>query len=170
MGGQKKKKKKGKLEELELMRPAGLKAFEAREENRSGIYSYEQRSPELPDQYRKILKNNSGAEKFFDAQPPSYLKAANWWVQSAKREETRLKRLNKLIQHSERGEKDSAVYPSEEIKVSTAEDSKARQDFINGFLAAGKINGRPVDILSFGVDGFLLTDDYAGVVYYVHEK
>jgi glucose/arabinose dehydrogenase len=44
------------------------------------------------------------------------------------------------------------------------------EDFINGFLAAGKINGRPVDILSFGVDGFLLTDDAAGVVYYVHEK
>ena len=44
------------------------------------------------------------------------------------------------------------------------------EDFINGFLAAGKINGRPVDILKFGVDGFLLTDDSAGVVYYVYEK
>jgi glucose/arabinose dehydrogenase len=44
------------------------------------------------------------------------------------------------------------------------------EDFIDGFLVAGKINGRPVDILSFGVDGFLLTDDYAGVVYYVYEK
>jgi glucose/arabinose dehydrogenase len=44
------------------------------------------------------------------------------------------------------------------------------EDFINGFLAAGKINGRPVDVLSFGVDGFLLTDDSAGVVYYVSEK
>ncbi len=44
------------------------------------------------------------------------------------------------------------------------------EDFINGFLAAGKINGRPVDVLSFGVDGFLLTDDSAGVVYYVFEK
>jgi glucose/arabinose dehydrogenase len=44
------------------------------------------------------------------------------------------------------------------------------EDFIDGFFAAGKINGRPVDILSFGVDGFLLTDDYAGVVYYVYEK
>jgi glucose/arabinose dehydrogenase len=44
------------------------------------------------------------------------------------------------------------------------------EDFIDGFLTAGKINGRPVDILSFGVDGFLLTDDYAGVIYYVYEK
>jgi len=44
------------------------------------------------------------------------------------------------------------------------------EDFITGFLAAGKVNGRPVDILSFGIDGFLLTDDYAGVVYYVYQK
>ena len=44
------------------------------------------------------------------------------------------------------------------------------EDFINGFLSAGKINGRPVDILKFGIDGFLLTDDRAGVVYYVYEK
>lgn len=44
------------------------------------------------------------------------------------------------------------------------------EDFIDGFLAAGKIYGRPVDIMSFGIDGFLLTDDYAGVVYYVYEK
>ena len=44
------------------------------------------------------------------------------------------------------------------------------EDFINGFLAAGKINGRPVDVLSFAVDGFLLTDDSAGVIYYVYEK
>lgn len=44
------------------------------------------------------------------------------------------------------------------------------EDFINGFLVAGKVNGRPVDIMSFGVNSFLLTDDYAGVVYYVYEK
>lgn len=44
------------------------------------------------------------------------------------------------------------------------------EDFIDGFLAGGKINGRPVDILKFGIDGFLLTDDRAGVVYYVYEK
>jgi glucose/arabinose dehydrogenase len=46
----------------------------------------------------------------------------------------------------------------------------APEDFVNGFLSAGKVNGRPVDILSFGVNGFLLTDDSAGVVYYVYEK
>jgi glucose/arabinose dehydrogenase len=44
------------------------------------------------------------------------------------------------------------------------------EDIINGFFVAGKINGRPVDVMSFGIDGFLLTDDYAGVIYYVYQK
>lgn len=44
------------------------------------------------------------------------------------------------------------------------------EDFINGFLQGKKINGRPVDILNLGNDAFLLTDDYAGVVYYVFKK
>ena len=44
------------------------------------------------------------------------------------------------------------------------------KDFINGFLQKGQVYGRPVDILSFGTDAFLLTDDYAGVVYYVYKK
>jgi uncharacterized protein YdeI (YjbR/CyaY-like superfamily) len=99
-----------------LMQPAGLKAFEAREENRSGIYSYEQRSPELPDQYRKILKQNPRACKFFDAQPASYRKAANWWVVSAKQEETRLRRLDKLIQHSAAEERIPQFIAPQKIK------------------------------------------------------
>ena len=82
-----------------LMMPAGLKAFEAREENRSGIYSYEQRSAELPDPYRRLLKKNKAAWNLFEAQTPSYRKTANWWVLSAKKQETRLKRLNKLIDY-----------------------------------------------------------------------
>jgi glucose/arabinose dehydrogenase len=44
------------------------------------------------------------------------------------------------------------------------------EDFITGFLNGNKVNGRPVDILSFGSNAFLLTDDYAGVVYYVYKK
>ena len=85
------------------MMPEGLKAFEARKENRSGIYSYEQRSPQLPDQYRRLLRKNKAAWKFFEARPPSYRKAANWWVLSAKKEETRLKRFNKLVDDSAEG-------------------------------------------------------------------
>jgi uncharacterized protein YdeI (YjbR/CyaY-like superfamily) len=85
------------------MQPAGIKAYEARKENRSGIYSYEQRSPELVEPYLGKLKRNKPAWKFFQMQPPSYRKVMNWWVVSAKREETRLKRLEKLIEESAQG-------------------------------------------------------------------
>jgi uncharacterized protein YdeI (YjbR/CyaY-like superfamily) len=98
-------KRAQELLEQGQMQPAGLKAFAARQDNRSGIYSYEQRSPELAAQYEKKLKKNLAAWKFFQAQPPSYRKAANWYVLSAKKEETRLKRLDQLIQHSARGER-----------------------------------------------------------------
>ena len=82
------------------MQPAGLKAFAARKENRSGIYAYEQRSPELVEPYLGKLKRNKAAWKFFQAQPPYYRKTMNWWIVSAKQEETRLKRLDKLIEES----------------------------------------------------------------------
>lgn len=85
------------------MQPAGLKAFAARKENRSGIYSYEQRSPELVEPYQAKFKRNKGAWKFFQSQPAWYRKVANWWVVSAKREETRLKRLDQLIEDSAQG-------------------------------------------------------------------
>jgi glucose/arabinose dehydrogenase len=43
-------------------------------------------------------------------------------------------------------------------------------DFISGFLRSGKVYGRPADVLRIGADAFLVTDDYAGVVYYVRRK
>jgi uncharacterized protein YdeI (YjbR/CyaY-like superfamily) len=93
-------KRVGELIKQGSVQEAGLKAFAAREENRSGIYSYEQRSAELPDHYGDRLKKNKAARKFFEAQPASYRKAATWWVLSAKKEETRLKRLDTLIDDS----------------------------------------------------------------------
>ena len=87
------------------MKPAGLKAYGARKENRSGIYSYEQRSPELVEPYVGKLKRNKPAWDFFQAQPPSYRKVMNWWVVSAKKEETRVKRLEQLIEVSKQGKR-----------------------------------------------------------------
>jgi glucose/arabinose dehydrogenase len=43
-------------------------------------------------------------------------------------------------------------------------------DFITGFINGIKVYGRPVDILNYGENGFLVTDDFAGVVYYVYKK
>jgi uncharacterized protein YdeI (YjbR/CyaY-like superfamily) len=87
------------------MRPAGLKAYEARQENKSGIYSYEQRSAELEEPYQRLLKKNKAAWDFFQAQPPSYRKTVSWWIVSAKKEKTRLKRLEKLSAYSTQGQR-----------------------------------------------------------------
>jgi len=47
------------------MRSTGLKAFAARIENKSGIYSYEQRNTELTQRYARLLKKNKAASNFF---------------------------------------------------------------------------------------------------------
>jgi uncharacterized protein YdeI (YjbR/CyaY-like superfamily) len=79
------------------MRPAGLAAFSKKRENRSGIYSYEQRPAELPEPYASALAADARAAGFLAAQPPSYRKLMTWWIVSAKKEETRLSRLDKLV-------------------------------------------------------------------------
>lgn len=91
------------LTEQGRMQPPGLAAFAARKENRSGVYAYEQRSSTLPEPYASQLQVNPKAWAFFQAQPPSYQKAVNWWVVSAKQEATRLKRLAQLITDSAAG-------------------------------------------------------------------
>jgi uncharacterized protein YdeI (YjbR/CyaY-like superfamily) len=90
-----------RVEELKKagrMQPAGLEAYAARRENRSGIYSYEQRTADLPEPYAGVLRVNKPAHAFFAAQPPSYRKLACWFVVSAKQEKTRGKRLERLIE------------------------------------------------------------------------
>jgi uncharacterized protein YdeI (YjbR/CyaY-like superfamily) len=94
------------------MKPAGLDAYLARRENASGIYSYDQRRTELEEPYNRALKKNKAAWTFFRAQPPSHRRALCWWVVSAKREDTRLKRLEKLIAYSARGQRLPELAPS----------------------------------------------------------
>jgi uncharacterized protein YdeI (YjbR/CyaY-like superfamily) len=83
------------------MQKAGLAAFEARDRDRPASYSFEQRDhPEFtPDQARRF-RANKAAWKFFQAQPPGYRRLATFWVVSAKREETQLRRLATLIKDS----------------------------------------------------------------------
>jgi uncharacterized protein YdeI (YjbR/CyaY-like superfamily) len=89
---------------LGRMRPAGLRAFERRTDDRSAIYSYEQRTKaRLDPDAERSFRANKTAWAFFQAQPPSYRRTATWWVISAKREETRQKRLATLIRDSQNG-------------------------------------------------------------------
>jgi uncharacterized protein YdeI (YjbR/CyaY-like superfamily) len=85
------------------MQPAGLEAFQDRKDNRSGIYSYEQRPEKLDEPYETLLKKKKAAWKFFYDQTPSYRRAAVWFVISAKTEATRLRRLDQLIEASQEG-------------------------------------------------------------------
>jgi uncharacterized protein YdeI (YjbR/CyaY-like superfamily) len=87
------------------MRPAGLEAFSKKRENKSGIYSYEQRPAALPEPYRSALAAHPRAAGFFEAQPPSYRKLVTWWVVSAKKEETRQSRLDKLVAACDAGKR-----------------------------------------------------------------
>ena len=80
--------------------PAGMKAYAARKEYRSGIYSYEQRPVELVEPYASQFRRNKAAWEFFQAQPPGYRKMMTWYIVSAKQEQTRLARLEKLIDAS----------------------------------------------------------------------
>jgi uncharacterized protein YdeI (YjbR/CyaY-like superfamily) len=91
----------GELAQLGRMHPAGLKAFDARDQEKTQLYSYEARNRPLDEMYEKSFRANKKAWDFFIAQAPSYQKVAGWWVMSAKREETRLKRLTTLIEDSE---------------------------------------------------------------------
>jgi uncharacterized protein YdeI (YjbR/CyaY-like superfamily) len=92
-----------KLTKQGLMHPAGLKAFAARDEKKSGIYSYEQRkSARFTREQEKQFRSNKAAWEFFRSQAPWYQRVTTYWVISAKREETKRKRLSELIEHSQR--------------------------------------------------------------------
>ncbi len=83
------------------MRPAGVRAFAARTPERTGIYAFERNeAAKLTKSQEKALRANRKAAAFFDAQPPWYRRTATHWVISAKREETRERRLQQLIADS----------------------------------------------------------------------
>jgi len=87
-----------------LMRPAGLAAFALRDEKKSAIYSYEQRKrTEFDPVYEKKFRANKKAWAFFETQPPWYQRAVRYAVMSAKNEATRLRRLQRVIDHSAQG-------------------------------------------------------------------
>jgi uncharacterized protein YdeI (YjbR/CyaY-like superfamily) len=85
------------------MRPAGKRAFEARRADRSGVYSSEQRDVALAPSDVKTFKANTKAWRFWQKQPPGYRRIATFYVTSAKRPETRARRLAALIADSESG-------------------------------------------------------------------
>jgi uncharacterized protein YdeI (YjbR/CyaY-like superfamily) len=87
-----------------VMAPAGLRAYEARREDRTGVYSSERgEAAVLPEEFERRFRAVKAAWKWFSARPPGYRRTATHWVVSAKREETRLRRLQQLIECSAKG-------------------------------------------------------------------
>ena len=82
------------------MAPAGLAEFEKRDEKRAKQYSYEREKPEFDMASEQTFRADKAAWDFFQAQPPGYQRLHTWWVMSAKKEETRAKRLTALIKIS----------------------------------------------------------------------
>lgn len=94
-----------------LMRPAGIEAFNKRDEKKSRVYSFEQKNIQLDKNFEKQFKQNKKAWNFFQSQPPSYRKPAMWWVMSAKQDETKQRRLATLIKDSEEGQRIKQMRP-----------------------------------------------------------
>jgi uncharacterized protein YdeI (YjbR/CyaY-like superfamily) len=90
------------LEAAGRIRAAGMKAF--REHRATGVeYSYESGPKELSPAFTRTFRANLAAWKFFSTLPPSYRRTSSFWVMSAKREETRARRLGTLIDCSRQG-------------------------------------------------------------------
>src|SRR5439155_27369798 len=99
------------LQTQNRMTPAGTAAFEARDESRTARYSFERASASFDRGQQEAFEADARGWAFFQAQPPGYRKVATFWVVSAKRDETRARRLQALIRESARGRRLSMLTP-----------------------------------------------------------
>lgn len=107
------------------MTPAGLAAFERRQVERTGVYSYEQDAePTLPPAFEARLRADDRASAWFDGATASYRRTCIHWVMSAKREATRLSRLEALIDDSAHGR----LIPSQRYGSEPAWAARLRAD------------------------------------------
>jgi uncharacterized protein YdeI (YjbR/CyaY-like superfamily) len=87
------------------MREAGRKAFEARDPEKTGAYSFEREHAAFTPALERQFRANTAAWRYFEAAPPWYRRVTTFYVMSAKQEATRERRLARLVDSSERGEK-----------------------------------------------------------------
>jgi uncharacterized protein YdeI (YjbR/CyaY-like superfamily) len=85
------------------MSPHGLAVYQSRNKARTNRYSFEQKAVALTTGHQRTFKANPEAWAFFNAQPPGYRRVATWFVVSAKKEETKERRLATLIRDSAAG-------------------------------------------------------------------
>lgn len=105
-----------RLKSQNRMKPAGLAAFAIRDPKRSGIYLYEKTAQELTPEFQKKFSQDKKAWAFFQEQPPGYRKIAVLYLMSAKKEETRLRRLEQLIALSAKSARLGLISPKKQLK------------------------------------------------------
>lgn len=98
------------------MKPAGLKEFENRKKYNSVKYSYEEKIEKLCSDYEMKFKANKLAWEFFQKQAPYYKRTVSFWIMSAKKEETRLRRLQILINDCANNKKIDLLNPNVKSK------------------------------------------------------
>jgi uncharacterized protein YdeI (YjbR/CyaY-like superfamily) len=96
------------------MQPAGLAAYEARDEKKTGVYSFENRPVSLPPELEASFRKRAVAWRFWDAQPPGYRRMMCWFVMSAKRDDTRVRRLELLMAECQAGRRIEPMKKREE--------------------------------------------------------
>ncbi len=85
------------------MTAPGLAAFNARDEKKTGIYSFENRPKKLSPALERTFRAEKKAWSFFQKQAPGYRRTSIYWVMSAKQKETQERRLGILISCSKSG-------------------------------------------------------------------
>jgi uncharacterized protein YdeI (YjbR/CyaY-like superfamily) len=85
--------------------PAGMRAWEARRHDRTGVYMNDMANVELPDDLEAIFRANGPAWEFWSSCPPGYRRQMTWWVISAKRDETRGRRFEALVEQHASGQR-----------------------------------------------------------------
>ena len=93
------------------VRAAGRNAFAARTDDGGYDWQQERDRARLDPALEAQLKANRAASTFLEAQPPGYRKLAIWFVMSAKREATRVRRLEILIARSAAGKRLAPMQP-----------------------------------------------------------
>ena len=81
----------------------GLETYERRDPKKAGLYSFENRPQVFDAAMARRFKANGRAWSVFRAQPPGYQRVCTFFVMSAKKEETRLRRLELLMNVSSKG-------------------------------------------------------------------
>ncbi|HKP83900.1 MAG TPA: YdeI/OmpD-associated family protein [Pyrinomonadaceae bacterium] len=98
------------------MHTAGLEAYARRDPKRTGIYAFENEPRQLSLAYEKMFRQNKKAWKFFETMAPSLRKVSIFWIMSAKKEETQLRRLKHVMENSEKGVKSGVLEPKQPQK------------------------------------------------------